>query len=227
MTYRELVYMCLDELKLSSDDSYITPDHIIFLADKYRVFLIHQRYIDIRKPIPESNYSELCLDLIKVPALDGEPCDGGFYLRSKEKIPFILKGTIPNIYPIDFYQGIYITYVNRNRMKFVGHNKWLSNIIYCSISPDNYLYFKSSNPQFLYLEKVKMSAILEDSKEGFKLSCNKDEICDILDMEFPMEATLVPALISLIVQELAKPVYSPEDKENNAEDDLSEVQIKE
>lgn len=220
MTYRELVYMCLDEIKASSDDSFITPEHVIFLADKYRAFLIHQRYLDIRKPIPESNYSEICLDLIKVPAIDGSPCSGGYYLRSKEKIPFIIKGTSPKVYPQDFYQGVYITYVNRNRMRFVGYNKWLSNIIYCSIGPDNYLYFKSSNPQFLYLERVKISAIFEDSTMGFKLSCDKSEICDIMDAEFPMESTLVPPLIDLVVKELLDPEYRLGDEANNAKDDL-------
>ena len=35
-TYREIVYMCLDQVKLISDDAYYTQDHIIFLADKYR-----------------------------------------------------------------------------------------------------------------------------------------------------------------------------------------------
>jgi hypothetical protein len=39
-TYRELVYMVLDELKAKSDDFYYTEDHIIFLLDKYRAFLL-------------------------------------------------------------------------------------------------------------------------------------------------------------------------------------------
>nr|DAU83961.1 MAG TPA: Structural protein [Crassvirales sp.] len=48
-TYREIVFMIMDELKLSSDDSYFTEDHIIFLASKYRAFLLKQRYSDIKK----------------------------------------------------------------------------------------------------------------------------------------------------------------------------------
>ena len=35
-TYREIVYMVLDELKLESDDAYYTQDHVIFLINKYR-----------------------------------------------------------------------------------------------------------------------------------------------------------------------------------------------
>ena len=71
MTYNELIYMVLDELKLSSDDSYITPDHVIFLLVKYRSFLLKQRYSDIKKQIPDSNYQSICLDLIEVPSISG------------------------------------------------------------------------------------------------------------------------------------------------------------
>ena len=56
MTYREIVYACLDILKLTSDDSLYTEDHIIFLANKARTLLLKQRYSDIKKRIPESNY---------------------------------------------------------------------------------------------------------------------------------------------------------------------------
>ena len=227
-TYKELVYMCLDELKLYSDDALYTEEHIMFLLGKYRIFLIKQRYSDVKKQIPESNYQTICLDLIKVPAISGEPCEGGSYLRSKEKIPFLMKIGNPRVYPIDYYQGE-ITYVSRDRMRYVGYNKYLQNIIYSSLGPDNYLYFKSFNPQFLYLEKVRMTGIFEDTLAASELQCpdeNGDIVCDILDREFPIENALIPSLIQLVVEELTKAEYKPEDKENNSDDDLSEVASK-
>ena len=224
-TYKELIYMCLDELKLYSDDALYTEEHIMFLLGKYRTFLIKQRYSDVKKHIPESNYQTICLDLIEVPAISGEPCEGGSYLRSKEKIPFLMKIGNPRVYPIDYYQGE-ITYVSRDRMRYVGYNKYLQNIIYASLGPDNYLYFKSFNPQFLYLEKVRMTGIFEDTLAASELQCpdeNGDIVCDILDREFPIENALIPPLIQLVVEELTKAEYKPEDKENNSDDDLSEV----
>ena len=224
-TYKELTYMVLDELKLYSDDALYTEEHIIFLLSKYRVFLLKQRYSDVKKQIPESNYQTICLDLIEVPAISGEPCEGGSYLRSKEKIPFLMKIGNPRVYPIDYYQGE-ITYVSRDRMRYVGYNKYLQNIIYASLGPDNYLYFKSFNPQFLYLEKVRMTGIFEDTLAASELQCpdeNGDTVCDVLDREFPIENALIPPLIQLIVEELTKAEYKPEDKENNSDDDLSEV----
>ena len=228
MLWKEAIYLVIDELKLQSDDATYTEEHIMFLLKNYRTFLLKQRYSDIKKQIPESNYQTICLDLIEVPAISGEPCEGGPYLRSKEKIPFLMKIGNPMIYPIDYYQGD-ITYVSRERMRYVGYNKYLKNIIYASLGPDNYLYFKSFNPQFLYLEKVRMTGIFEDPKAASELQCpdeNGNIVCDILDREFPIENALIPPLIQLVVEELTKAGYKPEDKENNSDDDLSEVATK-
>lgn len=215
--------MALDELKLSSDDAQFTEDHVMFLLNKYRTFLLKQRYSDIKKQIPESNYQTICLDLIQVPAISGDACEGGTYLRSKEKIPFLMKIGIPRVYPLEYYQGE-ITYVSRDRMRYVGYNKFLQNIIYCSIGPDNYLYFKSFNPQYLYLEKVKFTGIFQDSMQASDLQCpddNGETVCNPADRTFPIEDSLIPQLIQLTVKELYNPSRSDEDNENNAKDDLS------
>lgn len=227
-TYKELVYICLDELKLHSDDAVFTEDHVIFLLNKYRVFLLKQRYSDIKKQIPESNYQTICLDLIEVPAILDGPCEGGSYLRSKEKIPFLMKIGNPKVYSVDYYQGE-ITYVSRERMRYVGYNKYLKNIIYASIGPDNYLYFKSFNPQYLYLEKARMTGIFEDPQAASELQCpneNGDTVCDVLDRTFPIEDALIPPMIELVVKELLGAEYRPADESNDAKDELSEVSSK-
>ena len=133
----------------------------------------------------------------------------------------------PRVYPIDYYQGE-IAYISRDRMRYVGYNKWMKNIIYCSIAPDGYLYFKSWNPQFLYLEKVKFTAIFENAKEVSGLTCDGDEgtACDFLDRTFPIEEALVPPLIELVVNELRKAEYAASDENNNADDDLDEANTK-
>ena len=65
MTYAEVVYMILDELKLSSDDSYFNEYHVLMLADKYRAMILKQRYKDIKKTVPYSNYQEVVFNLKK------------------------------------------------------------------------------------------------------------------------------------------------------------------
>lgn len=224
--YAELVYMVLDELKGMSDDFTYNEDHVIFLLDKYRGFILKQRYSDIKKQIPESNYQTVNLDLIQVPAITGELCECGLYLRSKEKIPFLMQIASPKVYPTDYYQGE-ITYVSRDRMKYVGHNKYLKNIIYCSIAPDGYLYFKSSNPQFVYLERVSITGIFQDAKTVAEMQSNcPDKPCNILDSNFPIEDALVPPLIELVVKELTSATYKPADDNNDANDDLEGLAVK-
>ena len=133
MKVSELTYAILDLAKTSgSDDAFYTEGHVIFLCKKYRSFLIKKEQ-DKEKGstdvASEFEYQQICLDLEKVPAIDGEPCTGGYYLRTTQKIPKILEGTQPRVYPIDFYQGTNISYVSRDKMRYVGNNKYLRNII--------------------------------------------------------------------------------------------------
>lgn len=226
MTYRELVYMILDELKVISDDSYFTEDHILFLTDKYRVFLLKQRYSDIKKQMPDSNYQTICLELEETPAMNGGPCEGMPYLKSIVKVPDLMKIIQPSISTIDMFQGIRITYVSNNRMKFVGNNRFVKNFIYTSIGSDGYLYLKSTNPQFLFLNRIKLSGVFEDSIEASKLDCTSNiDSCNILDKEFPIEGALVNPLIELVVNELTKAIYKPEDNMNDSKDNLSDLGV--
>lgn len=225
-TYREIVYMCLDELKFISDDAYYTQDHIIFLADKYRAFLLKKNYTDVKKAIPESDYQTICLNLEKVQGIPGDDCSD-VYMRSIETIPNILPVGTPKVTPLDFLSGE-ITYVGRERMKYVGHNKYLRNIIYCTIGPDNKLYLRSQNPQLFYLEKVSYSGVFEDSAKASEMSCEgaSESKCDPLDNPYPLEEALIPLVIEFIVKELSGAAYRPEDETNNAKDDLAGLALR-
>lgn len=234
MLVKELIYSCLDLAKAAtSDDGFWTEDHVLFLCKKYRAFLIKKEQDKEKSSTDmasEFEYQQICLDLEKVPAIDGEPCTGGYYLRTTKPIPKILEGTMPRVYPIDFYQGINITYVTRDRMRYVGTNPYLQNIIYVSLGPDLHLYLNSNNPQFLYLKQLRMNAIFEDFDEASDLLCDSDgnlESCDPLEAPFPIREYLVPALIELVVKQLVGAEYRPVDATNNASDDLSKIRSRE
>ena len=233
MLVKEIVYMVLDLAKAAtSDDSFWTEDHVIFLLKKYRSFLIKKEQEKQRATTDiasEFEYQQICLDLEKIPAIDGEPCTGGYYLRTAKKIPKILEDNQPRVYPVDFYQGINISYVPRDRMRYVGTNKFLQNIIYVSLGPDLHLYLNSSNPQFLYLKRLRMSAVFEDFDEMSSYLCNDDGDSmagDVMDEVFPIREYLVPTLMELVVKELTTAKYQPVDEHNNASDDMSKVSTK-
>ena len=237
MLAKEIVAACLDLTKAStSDDSYITEELVLFLCKKYRAFLIKKEQekektsTDIAS---EFEYQEVCLDLEKIAAFDGNTCSNGYYLRSTKALPKMLEGTTPRVYPTDFYQGANITYVPKDKMKFTGNNKYLQNIIYSSLGPDFHLYLNSNNPQFSYLKKVRVIAVFEDPEEAAKLSCPSEDgstevkRCDPFEMEFPIREYLVPLLIELVVKNLTGATYKPIDTKNDAKDNLSEVRVKE
>jgi len=225
MKVSELIYEILDILKAaSSDDSYYTEEHVLFLCKKYRSFLIKKEQEKDRNTQDSSSEfetQEICLDL--EPKKNDLLCTNGSYLWSIQKVPQLLKANLPRIYPLDYYQNVNISYVSRDRMRYVGSNKYLKNVIYASLGPDMHLYITSSNPQFKYLKKLRLSAVFDDFEAAAELSCDINtegsENCDILDMEFPIRDYLVPPLIELVVKELAPNVYRREDTKNDAADD--------
>lgn len=227
MLVKEMIYMVLDLAgKITSDDSYFTEDHIKWLLGKYRAMLLKRELERTNKELNESNYQVLCLDLEEVPAIDGGACEGGPYLRSKEPLPVMINKNKAFVYPTDYYTRIVeIQFVPKERMRYVGNNKWLSNFIYASVSPDNYLYLYSANPQFLYLEKVKMYSVFEDYEAGESYSCEEKEgQCDDMEKEFPIEEALVPELIDAVVKTILGANYRPEPITNNAIDDAGQLQ---
>ena len=224
--YKEIVYMVLDELHQYSDDSNITEEHIIFLAGRYRSFLLKQRYLsDLKKEIPESNYQTLCLKLEKKEAIEDLPCEGGYYIRTTETLPTTIPIGTTRLSTTGSYYKSEIAYVSRDRMKYVGNNKWLQNIIYASLDPSGRIYMTSNNPQFLYLDggDLQVTGIFEDAEKASELGCYGDDDagkCDIMERDFPIEDALIAPLIELVVKELSPEITAPEDAKNNANDDL-------
>lgn len=216
-TLKELTYMVLDELKLSSDDSYFNEEHVIFLIGKYRGLFLKQLYKDGKSNISESNYQTLNLNLIPVPAISGVICECGEFLRTKDKIPFLHTIVTPKIYSRGNYTQE-ITYISRERMRYVGHNKWLKNVIYASLGTDNYMYLTSANEELLNLESIEITGIFEQPDKILK--SNSD---DFMDADYPLEDSLIPQVIEAVVKTLLVANYDPEDSNNNASDDLSNL----
>ncbi len=227
-TYRELVYMILDLLKERSDDAYYTEEHIIFLVNKARAFLLDKKYKTSRNQSFQKVSSEnkqtiyLTLDSAKELAYS---CNG-VWLKSKERVSELMFEDTISVHTVNDMLFSNVTYVPRERIPFVGFNKWLRNIIYCSRSSDGYMYFHSANPQFIFLESIIMSGIFVNPSDMYKYECTEDGSnisCDILDSRFPLESELVPAVIETVLQELSPSRFIPEDKRNNAKDDSDTV----
>ena len=222
MTLRELVFMCMDEVKLNSDDTIYTEDHVVFLLNKYRSFVLKKELDKENKQLSSTNGQTICLDLIEIRDEDN-PC-GESMLRTEQTIPNLVNDCKVSLYPVNYFEGDHIIYTTMERMRYTTYNKWTKNLIYAAKGPDDYLYLKSSNPQYLYLEKLRMKAIFEDFESAAHYACDDagEELhCDILDLKFPIENALVPIVIELVVKELLGVKYQPRDTHNNAADDAS------
>ena len=224
MTLREIVYMIMDELKIMSDDSYFNEDHIKFLVNKYRVYLLNQTYKkDISSKPADSNYQKIEVSINNFKEEDNPSflSNKGVYAKSVSNIPNILDISNTKITTNNSKFGYRISLVSSDRMKFVGYNKWMKNIIYCTIE-DNKLYLYS------YYEdldidkdfKIIIKGIFEDAEIASNTDVNAP---NIIDIEYPLESSLVPLLIQSVVQELAQKTIQPEDSQNNASDDKSNL----
>lgn len=212
--------MVLDELKLFSDDSSFTQEHVIFLADKYRAFIIEQALRSKRfYEIPDSDYQEICLDLEK--ATGALACQG--MLRSIQEIPTIMDVGLTKVYPVEYFSAAPIfTWVSTERFPYVGGGKWKENFVYVSESPSGRIYIKSRNGFLDGLKKLRLYAVFYDTVAAAELSCKTcGKSCDVLDSDFPIDEHFVPGLIQYLVQELGGKVYLPNDRINNAHDDLA------
>lgn len=213
-TYREVSYMVLDQLKQSFDDANYTEDHIVFLINKYRAFLLKQRYTDLRKKIPESNYQKICLKLQE----SGADCGiNSEYLISVEPVPDMLIMGKPKLYTCDLLSNK-INFMSFNRMLYAKDGKYSGSNIYGSIGPNKYIYLTSNNPQFKYLEEVVLFGIFEDPNKAASLDTS---LCSDLDLEIPVEESLIVPIIQMIVQELSRTFRIPEDVTNDGQDDVS------
>lgn len=242
MKLREIVYMILDELKLFSDDATYTEDHIKFLVGKHRALLLQQMQQDSKNLMSSSNYQTLCLSLEEVQVSPSSPfphnvsseCSLGsnfnivpgqnaiLFLRTTVKIPSMMSQFTPLISTPNYYISN-IVYVTPERMRFVGFNKFMKNIIYCSLNPDGYLYLTCNNTHYTELTNIRVSGIFEDFEEAAELSCDNAGVTDPLDMEFPLDPALTPQLIQNVLKELLGAIYRPKDPANNASDDLADL----
>lgn len=164
--YEDAIYIVMDELKIFSDDSVWENEHIASILNKYRALLIKQRYIDKKKEIPFAFYQRLTVPF------DTKYSKGELY-KSSKKLPYLIDNTNLWQYTFVHNNGISsqnLNFINPQRFKFVGNNKWLANETYVTIDLDNYMYVKSIKTDVQ--NEVNVSADVNNSLEEYYLSCN-------------------------------------------------------
>jgi hypothetical protein len=207
-TWKELVYIILDSLKIHSDDSKFTEDHVVFLLSKYRAYILNQMYSKVGKSASNANYQYLEVELESTSN------------KSKTNIPHIMSIGKP-IIGADCDQEE-ITFVPMDRFKYIGHNRFLNNIIYCTVNIEGKLEFnkiptKNNGKLTEPCNKCTIYAIFSNPLDVY------DKGLDILDEYFPVEETLIPSILELVMKDLTNGLYKPSDNTNDAQDALSDL----
>ena len=236
-TFREIVYMVLDHSKLSNDDSYVEPEHVLYIVSKLRAYLLSSKYQKTAAQISNSNFQTI--DLTLEPSEDVCGCDSGgmWIMRSVEEIP--------NILLLNNYEGLTVVnpstsfgcasnfnLINPTRFNAVGYNKWLKNQQYATIGPDNHLYVKSSDSNITELETLQISAVFEDAEKAAKIIANANQLnecpnediaCDVMDTKFPLEEGLITLLIDNASQFIYQMSMKSRDIKNSSNDELGNI----
>lgn len=138
-TYRDIVYAILDGTRTLSDDALIEVEHVIHICHKYRSLLFNQKYKGKKVEIPFAYYQRLNV------YFDPTYKNGEIY-QSVKQLPNILDTT--NLWQYTFVsndgmRSENLNFINPQRFKNVGYNKWLKNQVYITIDLDNKMYAKS------------------------------------------------------------------------------------
>lgn len=233
MTYRELVYMALDALKIHSDDSKFTEDHVIFLLNKYRAYILQQKYSKTLEGINNRNYQSINIELKTDIKAFLQDISGGKILKSNKEIPSIINISLPEVQiettvvegeeenSVTYEGNESIVFTTEDRIRYTGFNRFLKKVIYCCIDKNNIFILKcADNERIKNIKKVYLSAIFSDPISVFNFNASD---LDILDEEFPLEDVLVPAVLELVLKDLTNGIYKPSDSTNNAQDALSDL----
>ena len=235
-TFREIVNMVLDRGKLMNDDSYVEPEHVLFIISRLRAYLITSKYKQAKAQVAPTNFQTLTLTL--EPVDEGCGCDnGGMYMaKSLEEIPNLLlinnyEG-FASLSPVDaFGCDAKFSIVSSVRFHTVGYSKWQRLQSYAAISPDRHLYLKSADSDILDMEAIQITAVFENAEKAAEMQADymqndcldKSVPCDVMDMEFPLEEGLVTLLIDYASQAVFDMASKPRDEKNSADDEFGNI----
>ena len=238
--YSELVYMITDLLKLFSDDSVYTEDHIIYLLDTTRAYLLEQKYgNDSRKEMSMDN-----LQTIEITFEESEPIENidqcfnqDFQYKSKCTIPSLMRRNWLSVKLKNF--NYMLQYVSPERFEYVGFGRYGIKMAYCTIGYDGYVYIKTpiiinekGEKEHIKLTETKLliTALFGSPRDVVNFKCDSETCpvegcdCSVLDKNFPIEDELVQQLIEIITTKLAAAIYKPADPQNNSTDDMASIQ---
>lgn len=210
MTYREMIYIVLEQVKGLSDDFKFNEEHVKFLLDRYRSYYIKKYYSQATSLLPQSLFQTKTIELEEY----GDCCSN--QLRSVDKIPDTLIGSHIVTTANEF--GDRINFLPSKQYKAAGNSKFYTKGIFATIGSDKHLYIKSNNPNISFIECVSVSGVFDNPS-----SIINNEDCEPLDIEFPIDGSLAVLVIQSTINDLTNSAYKQSDVVNDGRDGIENM----
>ena len=205
-TKRELIYSVLEKLKNVSDDQSLTEEFIAHLIDLKREYLLHQKYSDYRRVLPEVVKQTIEFEMVREQRVLG--IDGEYILVSLKKLPMLtdlarLKNS--TVLSGRDYIESYLNLIPYERFLHVGKDKWLKNQIYAAYR-DGKLYLKSGNFRDKGITVLNMTGVFSDPELAYFMSPDYNYNVDFKDTVYPIPNALADTVINMIIEDLVKTI---------------------
>ena len=239
MTKNELIYLAYDRLKVSSDDTDLSPELVSFQIDATRAKFIKNQYGSKDWNMPIELKQELCLGLENINDVNGADCFGTI-LRTSEVLPkgIKVKGSDSSILRIRTYdrKQLHINLIAMDRLPYIGHNQFTAMMNYAAVDVDGRIYFLSNQKSYKFMKAIKVEGIFESpddvhtmicqeltpaqiaSSKGVSIPYRTTPPCEPWDRQYPLEGAMIDDVMNEVVKHFSRMEALPEDNLNNADD---------
>lgn len=230
MTINEIIYDVRESVRQYHDDTDISDRYILHLFKLKRAKYLRQDLNNFQKVADISVMQTLCLETEIVSASEcGLDIECETILRTKQPLPKLLeltlKTSIISIKPNNL-TSIPFNFITKEKAAFFNNAPFKNNIS-VFLNTDNHLYFVSNNDAVKLLDCVTVTAIFEDplELENYTNCCGCDPVekpcVEWLTTDYPIQVHYVDPIREEVVQLLIRSIQIPQDKSNNATDDVT------
>ena len=221
MLIREAIYSIREKLRQMIDDSSIDDREIIFELNNQRALFYRNQYNQRNRVIDEDIKQTISLTLAETTSISGCETASCTVLKSTSKLPRTIelhhKNALIRAYGDIGHKPFSV--ISWNQFFYSGNGEYSKKEVFVSVKGD-YIYVKSFSKLHKLMTKIYLDVILEDPLD-IKDYCPDSENCfDIDTFEYPIKSYAFKYIEAQVINSFINKLQMPEDKTNNAENDI-------
>lgn len=228
MVLEKIIYDVREQLKQYTSDSEVDDRYIVYLFGLKRSKYLRQELNNYQRTTDISVTQTLCLGLERVKASECNiDYDCETILRTKRPIPkpieLHIKSAITSVKSTKRI-GVPFNFTTKAKAVYSGNSPF-SKGIFTFLDNDRYIYLLSDEDSLNMLECITVTGVFEDPLDlkDYTNCCNCTDATpcfDINTVDYPIQPHYIDLIKSEIVKELTRQLTIPEDKENDANNDI-------